>query len=230
MVQTPGARRASHFGMAVGSSGLSAAVFEFHEAPTQPGGDRKLKGDDRGLILVIDDDEDARAIYTTCLRHLGYRATGVATGEEGFEVATSVMPAVILMDAEMPGIGGIEATRRIKADPRTRACPIVVVTASGTARFEAAREAGCDAYFCKPFNVFALDTVIRLLRTPGATQPSPMTSRVVKECTCGEAYSYDAWLALRLCGRMHVANPVNTTVELRNCVCGSTLALPVETS
>jgi two-component system, cell cycle response regulator DivK len=212
-----------------GATMTSAAVFGFHEAPTQPARKKKLHGGEQALVLIVDDDPDARAMYAACLEHFGYRTASESNGEDGVRAATSIRPAAILMDAAMPGIGGIEATRLIKADPRTQNCPVIVVTASGTTLFEEARDAGCDAYFCKPFNIFALDSVIRLARTPGGTLPVAFDSLMVKECSCGEVYSLDTWLALPLCGRMSVAGPTTTTMELRNCRCGSTLALPLDT-
>lgn len=207
----------------------SAAAFAFNEAPTQPRTGRSISPDRSGaLVLIVDDDEDICAIYRASLEQFGYRTVTESTGEGGVQTATKVQPLAVLMDAEMPGIGGLEATRRIKSDPVTRACRVIVVTASGSSHFEAARSAGCDAYFCKPFNVFALDDVIRLLTRPGEVPPPSRASGVIKECPCGEAYAMDAWLALPLCGRMRVAEPPDTTLELRNCGCGSTLALLVE--
>lgn len=207
----------------------SAADFAFNEAPTQPRTGRSIPPDREGaLVLIVDDDEDICAIYRASLEQFGYRTVTESTGEDGVHTATKVQPIAVLMDAEMPGIGGLEATRRIKSDPVTSACPVIVVTASGSSHFEEARSAGCDAYFCKPFNVFALHDVLRLLTGSGEVSPSSCDSGVVKECPCGEAYAMDAWLALPLCGRMRVAEPPDTTLELRNCGCGSTLALLVE--
>ncbi|MGH7286075.1 MAG: response regulator [Polyangiaceae bacterium] len=206
-------------------------MFEFHEAPTQPANSRRKPIDgEAALVLIVDDDEDARAIYRVSLEQFGYRTASEACGEDGVATAAREHPVAVLMDAEMPGIGGLEATKRIKADPLTHDCQVIVVTAGGTSHFDAARRAGCDAYFCKPFNAFALDTVIRTLTTPGDGLPPPRSSGIVKECRCGETYVMDGWLALRLCGRMHVTDAPHTTVELRNCVCGSTLALAVEVS
>ena len=111
-----------------------------------------------------------------------------------------------------------------KADPRTKACPVIVITASGAAVFDEARDAGCAAFFCKPFNLFALDTVIQLLQSPGTTSSSELDSSMAKECSCGQVYSRQARLELPLCGRMFATDSANTTVELRNCACGSTLA------
>ena len=207
----------------------SAAAFAFSEAPTQPRTGRMAPRDPRGaLVLIVDDDEDVRDIYRASLEQFGYRTMTESSGEGGVQAVTATRPVAVLMDAEMPGIGGLEATRRIKADPATRECRVIIVTAGGTSHFDKARNAGCDAYFCKPFNVFALDDVLRLFTTPGEGHVPSRNSGVIKECPCGESYGMDGWLALPLCGRMRVAQPPDTTLELRNCACGSTLALLVE--
>jgi two-component system cell cycle response regulator DivK len=205
----------------------TAATFSFHEAPTLPArpGSRRGPVDGR-MILIVEDDADTRYIFTECLFHLGYRTASASTGELGVRAALQHRPDAVLMDLSMPGIGGIEATRRIKADPRTRNCLVIVVTAQGPSMFDRSREAGCDAYFCKPFNAFALDRVLRLLGTPGSNGPSRTRKHVVKRCECSREFTFDAWLALPLCGRMHV--PASDTVlELRNCPCGSSIVLPV---
>lgn len=88
----------------------------------------------------------------------------------------------------MPGIGGIEATRLIKADPRTHDTLVIVVTAYGAKMFGEARDAGCDAYFCKPFNPFALDTILRAQQAPAEPRTHARAS-VYKKCACGRAYT-----------------------------------------
>jgi CheY-like chemotaxis protein len=206
----------------------SPAGFEFHEAPTQPGISHTTKKArvEPPLVLVVEDDDDTRFIYTQSLEHMGYRSVGARSGELGYEAALQLKPSAIVMDVAMPGIGGIEATRRLKADPRTRSMLVIVVTAYGAAMFDAARQAGCDAYFCKPFNAFALDSVLRQLRAP-RLQSRRLRGAYVKRCGCGRHYTHDAWLALPLCGRMHVPG-TDRTIELRNCSCGSSLGVPLD--
>jgi two-component system cell cycle response regulator DivK len=174
-------------------------------------------------VLVIEDDPDARLIYAECLKDLGYLAATEASGEAGMEAALRAPPDAILMDLEMPGMGGIEATRRIKADARTRDCLVIVVTGHGTTMFGEARKAGCDAYFCKPFDAVALDEVLRVLTTLRGPVRSSST-KVVKQCGCGREYTREGWVALRLCGRIHVPGTA-IALELRNCVCGSSIAV-----
>src|SRR5215207_1156585 len=80
-------------------------------------------------ILIVEDNADNRDIYTTMLRHHGYQVAEAENGEEGIRLARELLPGVVLMDVSMPGIDGLEATRRLKADPRTAAIPVIAVTA-----------------------------------------------------------------------------------------------------
>jgi two-component system cell cycle response regulator DivK len=177
-------------------------------------------------VLVVEDDPEARLIYLECLTDLGYFAITEPSGELGIEAALRSPPDAILMDLEMPGMGGIEATRLIKSDPRTRDCLVIVVTGHGATMFPEARKAGCDAYFCKPFDVVALDEVLRVLTTVRAPVRSG-SAVIVKQCGCGREYNREEWLALSLCGRIHVPRS-DVSLELRNCVCGSSIAVQSE--
>lgn len=201
------------------------SAFAFHEAPTQPG-PRRSRGvtTDAPLVLVVEDDEDTRNMYTVSLEQMGYRTASESCGEAGVDAAIRLQPSAILMDVAMPGMDGIAATRILKADPRTRAALVIVVTAHGAVKFDEARDAGGDAYFCKPFNPFTLDQVLRARRAPSERQARPVST--YKHCACGRLYTLEQWLALSLCGRMHL--PPRRTIELRNCACGSSLAMPID--
>ena len=75
------------------------------------------------------------------------------TGEDGVRLAESEHPDLILMDIQLPGADGYEATRRIRANPAFRAIPIIAVTSYALSGDEVkAREAGCDDYVTKPFS------------------------------------------------------------------------------
>jgi two-component system cell cycle response regulator DivK len=206
------------------NTSIDAAAFEAYEAPTVTRS-RHARAAESPLVLVVEDDLDTRLIYSECLRHLGYRAATAPSGELGIKAALSTRPHAMVMDVGMPGIGGIEATRRIKADARTRGCLVVVVTAHGTTRFAEARSAGCDACFCKPFDAFALDSVLHVLTTARARPRRPEPNTIVKRCGCGREYTQQAWLALPLRGRMHTPGG-GLVVDLRNCTCGSSIVLP----
>jgi signal transduction histidine kinase len=105
-------------------------------------------------VLVVEDNPVNRKLARNVLRSRGYRVLEAETGEEGLEIARSEHPHLILMDLELPGLDGVEATRRLKADPQTREIPIVALSAHAQATDEArAREAGCAGYIAKPIRL-----------------------------------------------------------------------------
>lgn len=129
-------------------------------------------------ILIVEDNADNRDIYTTILRHHGYRVEEAETGEDGLVQAARLLPALILMDVSMPGMDGLEATRRLKADPATAGIPVIAVTAHAMAEDRAkAVAAGCDGYLAKPVEPRrVLEEVGRLLAEfseAAAEQPRP---------------------------------------------------------
>ena len=103
------------------------------------------------LILVVDDTRDSRELFVEFLRMAGFTAEQAASGQEALEKAASLRPSAIVMDLEMPDMDGWEATRRLKADERTRAIPVVALSAHV---MEGARkratEAGCAGFLPKP--------------------------------------------------------------------------------
>jgi CheY-like chemotaxis protein len=103
----------------------------------------------RPRVLIVDDDRDNRDIYAQYLRYSGWAVVEAKNGEEALELAMATLPAAIVMDVVMPVLGGIEATRRLKKDPRSRRIPILVLTSSVEAS-DSAIKAGCDAYLEKP--------------------------------------------------------------------------------
>ncbi|MBC7788386.1 MAG: response regulator [Anaerolineae bacterium] len=102
-------------------------------------------------VLLVEDNEDNRIVYSTILEHFGYSVIEALNGEEGIAKARSEMPDLILMDISIPVIDGWEATQVLKRDPATRAIPIIALTAHALAADrEKAFEVGCDAYLAKP--------------------------------------------------------------------------------
>ena len=113
-------------------------------------------------ILVVEDQEDNRRILRDLLTSAGYEMIEAVTGEEGVASATTHRPDLILMDIQLPGLDGYEATRRIKGNPALRQIPIIAVTSYALSGDDAkAFEAGCDAYVTKPFSPRALLAKIR---------------------------------------------------------------------
>jgi len=113
-------------------------------------------------ILVIEDQEDNRRILCDLLTTRGYEIIEATTGLDGVSIAEKERPNLILMDIQLPGIDGYEATRRIKANPILHQIPIIAVTSYALSGDDAqALEAGCDAYVAKPFSPRALLAKIR---------------------------------------------------------------------
>jgi two-component system cell cycle response regulator DivK len=113
-------------------------------------------------ILVVEDQEDNRRILRDLLTSAGYEVIEATTGEEGVTSAETHRPGLILMDIDLPGIDGYEATRRIKANPGLHRIPIIAVTSYALSGDDIkAFEAGCDAYVSKPFSPRELLAKIR---------------------------------------------------------------------
>jgi two-component system, cell cycle response regulator DivK len=113
-------------------------------------------------ILVVDDHEDNRRILRDLLRSAGYEVIEATTGEDGVAAAKARTPDLILMDIQLPGIDGYEATRRIKADEALRRIPLIVVTSYALSGDDAkALAAGADAYVAKPFSPRAMLAKVR---------------------------------------------------------------------
>ncbi len=115
-----------------------------------------------GRILVVEDQEDNRRIMRDLLTSAGYEMLEAVTGEAGVALAETARPDLILMDIQLPGLDGYEATRRIKANPALRATPIIAVTSYAlSGDDQKARDAGCDGYVSKPFSPRVLLATIR---------------------------------------------------------------------
>jgi two-component system cell cycle response regulator DivK len=122
-------------------------------------------------ILVVDDNEDNRQILIDLLSTAGYEIVEAHTGPDAVTIAAREAPDLILMDIQLPGIDGLEATRRIKAQPALAGIPVIAVTSyalSGDDR--KAHEAGCDGYVTKPFSPRALLAKVRAF-LDGAAPP-----------------------------------------------------------
>ena len=113
-------------------------------------------------ILVVEDHEENRRILRDALTSAGYEIVEAVTGEEGVALAERERPDLILMDIQLPGLDGYEATRRIKGNPALRPIPIIAVTSYALSGDDVkAFQAGCDAYVAKPFSPRALLATIR---------------------------------------------------------------------
>jgi two-component system cell cycle response regulator DivK len=108
-------------------------------------------------ILVVDDNEDNRQILIDLLSSAGYEIVSATNGLDAVALAQRELPRLVLMDIQLPGIDGYEATRRIKATPALATVPVIAVTSYALAGDDRkAAEAGCDDYVSKPFSPRAL--------------------------------------------------------------------------
>jgi len=116
-------------------------------------------------VLVVDDSSDGREMLAEYLTFRGLSVIEAANGETAIDLVHERRPAVILMDLQMPGIGGWDATRQLKANPATRDIIVIAMTARVLTPDEGiARQAGCDAFVAKPYNITAVaDAIIEVL-------------------------------------------------------------------
>jgi two-component system, cell cycle response regulator DivK len=121
------------------------------------------------LILVVEDNEKNMKLFRDVLLATGHRTLEATTGKHAVALATAHRPDLVLMDIQLPDIGGVEALGRLRADERTASLPVVALTAQA---MEGDRErflaAGFDGYLAKPVNVVDLvATVKRYYRGAG---------------------------------------------------------------
>jgi two-component system, cell cycle response regulator DivK len=116
-------------------------------------------------ILVVDDNPTNLKLARVLLAGEGYQVRGAENAEQALVVLETFTPRVILMDLQLPGIDGLELTRRLKADPARRDICVIAVTAYAMkGDEERALAAGCDGYVAKPIDPDALLALIgRLL-------------------------------------------------------------------
>lgn len=122
-------------------------------------------------ILIVDDNAVNLKLARRVLSGEGYVVRTAGDGEEALALLRSFHPRLILVDLQMPGLDGLELTRRLKANPATRGIAVVALTAYAMrGDEERAREAGCDGYVTKPIDTRTLPSVIaRHLAEPGDT-------------------------------------------------------------
>lgn len=108
----------------------------------------------RPRVLIVEDDPGSRWVLCALMRRLGYDCRAAIDGREALELAGSFAPQAILMDVRLPILDGLETTRRLKADARTRGIPVLALTGyTSPGRVSAVRRAGCDEVLAKPIVV-----------------------------------------------------------------------------
>lgn len=104
-------------------------------------------------VLVIEDNADNLRLITYALNRKGYEVIPAATGEDGVDIASRIKPCFIIVDINLPGIDGLETTRRIRNLEEDGKVPIVAITSFAMqGDMERILAAGCNAYFEKPID------------------------------------------------------------------------------
>lgn len=124
-------------------------------------------------VLVVDDNPANCKLARVVLERAGHDVRTAACADEAVALLPAFRPALILMDVQLPGMDGLELTRRLKADPATASIVIVALTAYAMLGDDArALAAGCDGYISKPIDTRTLGaTLARLLEGRGGARP-----------------------------------------------------------
>jgi two-component system, cell cycle response regulator DivK len=102
-------------------------------------------------VLIVEDNPANMTLATFLVESAGHMVISATDAEAGLTVARAQQPDLILMDIQLPGMDGLEATRQLKRDEATRAIPVIALTAFAMkGDEERIRSAGCDGYIAKP--------------------------------------------------------------------------------
>lgn len=117
-------------------------------------------------ILVVDDNPQNLKLARVLLSGEGYTVQTASDAEETIKVLQSFTPRIILMDIQLPGMDGLELTRRLKSDPKTQSIVVLALTAYAMKGDEQkALAAGCNGYITKPINPDTLpETIAQYLK------------------------------------------------------------------
>ncbi len=117
-----------------------------------------------GHVLIVDDDASIKRMFQLLLKDAGYRVSTAGSSVEALQFLKILTPDVILLDISMPGITGVELTRRIKSDPQYPFIPIILITALGDMKTKiAGLDAGADDYLVKPVEFAELLARLRVM-------------------------------------------------------------------
>ena len=122
------------------------------------------------LIMVVDDSLTVRKVTSRLLEREGYRVVTAKDGVDALEKLIDTEPAVMLVDIEMPRMDGFDLTRNVRADARTKAIPIIMITSRTAEKHKTyAREIGVNHYLGKPYNETELLALINGYAPPPET-------------------------------------------------------------
>jgi CheY-like chemotaxis protein len=116
----------------------------------------------RAKILVVDDEAIIRQLTVHVLTDLGHQVVEATSGEEALRLVNEERPDLILLDIMMPGVSGIEVCRQLRANKRTEAIPVIVVSGANAKRaLEESIIAGADDFLAKPIDTLELLVRVR---------------------------------------------------------------------
>ena len=119
------------------------------------------------MILAVDDDASTLRVIEMLLERNGYTVRTAPTGEQALIVLRETVPAVMILDVNMPGMSGFDVCQVIKRDERFAKIPVILLTAEGSPQdYKTGHDAGAVIYMVKPFKPERLLQVIRLLTAP----------------------------------------------------------------
>jgi len=119
----------------------------------------------KSTVLVVEDDEDTRHVYSAGLGRVGYRVITAATGTDGLRAARDEHPDVIVLDLSIAGADGWEVVRCLKASHKTGDIPVLLVTGYSNLA-NRARAEGCAGYLTKPIRLDTLRTAVASVLAP----------------------------------------------------------------
>jgi CheY-like chemotaxis protein len=124
------------------------------------------------LILIVEDNPKNLKLVRDTLQVKGYQTIEAETGEDGVRLAHERQPALVLMDIQLPGINGVEALKRLRADPVTSSTPVIAITASVMTQDRTRiMAAGFDGFQGKPISVRELLGTVREILDKPSSQP-----------------------------------------------------------
>lgn len=118
-------------------------------------------------ILVIDDEEDIRALMKLILEAAGFQVTLAHNGQEGLAAIATHGADLVVLDILLPDLNGWEICRRLKADPATQQIPIIILTVRSLFKDQLQfDQLQLDGFISKPFEIHDLLTAVRKLLPP----------------------------------------------------------------
>ncbi len=122
-------------------------------------------------ILTIEDTHSFRQLIRMTLEFVGFRVLEASDGQSGLDLAFASCPDLILLDLKMPGLDGLQVCQKMRADPRLRNIPIVVLSSSDDSdEIEACLQLGAQGYLMKPFRPKMLLDIVREKMTAAVAQ------------------------------------------------------------